>query len=122
MAHRARWRNETRTDMSDTVETVLRALLAAVTVIAAAYLSFLLLQKIARRYSERYPALISLVEAARRPFRVLVALIAARIVSTLIADVNEDWVDAFDQGLQIGIIVALTWLAVAAVDAIESQI
>jgi small-conductance mechanosensitive channel len=122
MAHRARWRNETRTDMSDTVETVLRALLAAVTVIAAAYLSFLLLQKIAQRYSERYPALISLVEAARRPFRVLVALIAAGIVSTLIADVPEDWVDAFDQGLQIGIIVALTWLAVAAVDAIESQI
>lgn len=108
--------------MSDTVETVFRAVLAALTVVAAAYLSFLVLQKVARRYSERYPALMSLVEAARRPFRVLVALIVARMVSSLISDVNEDWVDALDQCLQIGIIVALTWLAVAAVDAVESQI
>jgi small-conductance mechanosensitive channel len=108
--------------MSDTVETVFRAVLAALSVVAAAYLSFLVLQKVARRYSERYPALISLVEAARRPFRVLVALIVARLVSSLIADVNEDWVNVLDQGLQIGIIVALTWLAVAAVDAIEAQI
>jgi small-conductance mechanosensitive channel len=122
MAHRARWRAWTRIDMSDTVETVFRAVLAALTVVAAAYLSFLVLQKVARRYSERYPALISLVEAARRPFRVLVALIVARLVSSLISDVNEDWVDALDQCLQIGIIVALTWLAVAAVDAVESQI
>lgn len=108
--------------MSDTVETVFRALLAAVTVIAAAYLGFALLQVIARRYSDRYPSLNSMVAAARRPFQVLVGLLAARLVSDLIADVNEEWVDTFDQILQIGIIVALTWLAVTAVDVIETQI
>lgn len=108
--------------MSDTLEIVLRALVAAVTVIAAAYLGFVLLQKIAKRYSERYPALNAFVESARRPFRVLVGLIAARVVSNLIADVNEDWVNTLDHGLQIGIIAALVWLAVDAVGVIEEQI
>lgn len=116
------WRNGMRSDMSDTAETIFRALLAAATVIAAAYLSFLLLQWIARRYSDRYPALISLVEAARRPFRVLVGLIAARVVSNLIADAKGDWVDIFNHALQIGIIAALTWLAVVGVGAIEAQV
>jgi small-conductance mechanosensitive channel len=108
--------------MSDTVELVLRALLAAVTVKAAAYLSFELLQWLARRYSDRYPALVTLVAAARRPFRVLVGLITARVVSNQIADLDSDWVATFDHILQIGIIAALTWIAVSAVGAIELQI
>lgn len=108
--------------MSDSVESVLRALLAATTVIAAAYLGFALLQWVAHRYSDRYPALTSLIDQARRPFRFLVGLVAAQVVSTRIAHVHGAWVDYFEHGLQIGTIVALVWLAITAVNVIEQQI
>ena len=84
----------------------------AAIVIAAAYLGFALLQWGARRYSDRYPALTKLIDRARRPFRFLVGLVAAQIVSTRIAHVDGSWVDTLEHGLQIGTIVALVWLAI----------
>jgi small-conductance mechanosensitive channel len=108
--------------MSDSVESVIRALVSAAIVIAAAYLGFALLQWGARRYSDRYPALTKLIDRARRPFRFLVGLVAAQIVSTRIAHVDGSWVDTLEHGLQIGTIVALVWLAITAVNVIEEQI
>lgn len=108
--------------MIDDTQLLLRALLGAATILAAAYLSFVLIQWIARRYSDRYPGLISLVDAIRRPFRILVAFVAARLVSSLINDVNDDWVDTVDHILQIGVIASLAWLAIAIVGAVEQQI
>ncbi|HET9659493.1 MAG TPA: mechanosensitive ion channel domain-containing protein [Thermomicrobiales bacterium] len=108
--------------MSDSAESVLRALIAAATVIAAAYLGFALLQWVARRYSDRYPALTSLIARARRPFRFLVGLIVAQVASRRIAHVHGPWVDTLDHGLQIGTLVALVWLAITAVNVIEEQI
>jgi small-conductance mechanosensitive channel len=108
--------------MSDSVESVLRALIAAAIVIAAAYLGFALLQWVARRYSTRYPALTSLIDRARRPFRFLVGLVAAQVVSTRIAHVHGSWVDTLEHGLRIGTIVALVWLAITAVNVVEEQI
>jgi len=108
--------------MSDSVETVLRALISAAVVIAAAYLGFALLQWGARRYSDRYPALIKLIDRARRPFRFLVGLVAAQVVSTRIAHVHGTWIDTLEHGLEIGTIVALVWLAITAVNVIEEQI
>lgn len=108
--------------MSESAEIVLRALIAAMCVIAAAYLGFFLLQWFSRKYEERFPALNLMVEKARKPFRLLVGLIAARVVSVRITNLQEDWVDAFDHILQIGIIVSIVWLAVAAVNAVEAQV
>jgi small-conductance mechanosensitive channel len=108
--------------MSDSVESVIRALVSAAIVIAAAYLGFALLQWGARRYSDRYPALTKLIDRARRPFRFLVGLVAAQIVSTRIAHVDGSWIDTLEHGLQIGTIVALVWLAITAVNVIEEQI
>ena len=93
MAHRACWRTWTRIDMSDTVESIFRALMAAVTVIAAAYLGFALLQWVARRYSDRHPGLLSLVAKSRRPFRVLVGLVVAQAFFARIAHLQGEWVD-----------------------------
>ncbi len=108
--------------MSDSVDSVIRALVSAVVVIAAAYLGFALLQWAARRYSDRYPALIKLIDRARRPFRFLVGLVAAQVVSTRIAHVHGTWIDTLEHALQIGTIVALVWLAITAVNVIEEQI
>ena len=108
--------------MSDSAESVLRALISAVIVIAAAYLGFALLQWVARRYSDRYPALTKLIDRARRPFRFLVGLVAAQVVSTRIAHVHGTWVDTLEHVLQIGTIVALVWLAITAVNVIEEQV
>jgi small-conductance mechanosensitive channel len=108
--------------MSDTAESILRALLAATSVLAAAYLGFALLQWVARRYSDRYPGLLNLVDRARRPFRFLVGLAAAQVVSNRIAHLKGGWIDTFEHALQIGTIVALVWLAVTIVSAIEDQI
>ncbi len=108
--------------MSASAETILRALIAAVTVIAAAYLGFALLQWLAGRYSDRYPALTSMADRARRPFRFLVGLIAAQVVSARIAHLDGTWVDTFDHGLKIGTIVSLVWLAITAVNVVEEQI
>jgi small-conductance mechanosensitive channel len=108
--------------MSDSAESVLRALISAAIVVAASYLGFALLQWGAKRYSDRYPALIKLVDRARRPFRFLVGLIAAQVVSTSIAHVEGSWVYTLEHGLQIGTIVALVWLAITAVNVIEEQI
>src|SRR5215207_133171 len=108
--------------MSDSVETVLRALISAAVVIAAAYLGFALLQWGARRYSDRYPAWIKLIDRARRPFRFLVGLVAAQVVSTRIAHVHGTWIDTLEHGLEIGTIVALVWLAITTVNVIEEQI
>jgi len=108
--------------MNESVESVFRAVLAATIVVAAAYLGFALLQWVARRYSDRYPALISLIDQARRPFRFLVGLIAAQVVSTRIAHVQGAWIDTLEHGLQIGMILALVWLAITAVKVVEQQI
>ena len=108
--------------MGDSADTVIRALLSAAIVVAAAYLGFALLQWVARHYSERYPALIKLIERARRPFRFLVGLVAAQVVSNRVAHVPGSWVDTLEHGLQIGTIVALVWLAITAANVIEEQI
>lgn len=108
--------------MSDSAESVLRALIAAASVIAAAYLGFAILQWVAKRYSDRYPALTSLIDRARRPFRFLAGLIAAQVVSVRIAHVHGAWVDYLEHGLQIGTIVALVWLTITAINVIEEQI
>jgi small-conductance mechanosensitive channel len=108
--------------MSDSVETVFRALLAATMVVASAYLGFALLQWVARRYSDRYPTLVSLVDQAQRPFRFLVGLIAAQVVSTRLANVEGEWIDSLEHGLQIATIFALVWLAITAVKVVEEQV
>jgi len=107
--------------MSDSTEVVVRALVAAGSIFAAAYLGFMLLQKIAERYSDRYPGVILLVEKARRPFRFLVGIVAARIVSTQIAHVREGWIDSFDHLLQIAMISGICWLTIAAVNTVAAQ-
>lgn len=108
--------------MSDSIETVVRALIAAGCIFAAAYLGFAALQWIARKYESRYPAVILFIEKARKPFRLFVGLIAARVVSIRIAHLREGWIDSLDHLLQISIIASIVWLAVAAVSAIESQV
>jgi small-conductance mechanosensitive channel len=96
--------------------------MSAAIVIAAAYLGFALLQWAARRYSDRYPALIKLIERAKRPFRFLVGLVVAQVVSARIAHVHGIWIDTLEHALQIGTIVAIVWLAITAVNVIEEQI
>lgn len=108
--------------MSDSAESVIRALFAAGFIVLAAYLGFMLLQKIAERYSDRYPALLSMVDRARRPFRFLVGLVAAQAVSTRIANIGEDWVESLDRILQIATIIALVWIAVTVVNVAEDQV
>lgn len=106
----------------NSVETVWRAFVAAIMIVAAAYLGYFALRWFAARYSQRYPGLPALIDKARRPFRLMVALIAARIVSNQIAHIREGWVDGIDHILQIAMIGALVWLAVAAVSAVEEQV
>ncbi len=108
--------------MSDSVETVVRALIAAGCIFAAAFLGFAALQWVARKYESRYPGVIIFIEKARKPFRLFVGLIAARVVSTRIAHLREGWIDSFDHVLQIATIASIVWLAVAAVSSIESQV
>src|SRR5690349_17316908 len=108
--------------MSDTAESILRALIAATSVLAAAYLGFALLQWVARRYSDRHPGLLSPVDKSRRPFGFLVGLVVAHVVSARIAHLKDGWIETFQHGLQIATIVALVWLAVTIVSAIEDQI
>lgn len=108
--------------MSDTAELVVRAALAVASILAAAYLGFVLLEWLARRYQDRYPALPGMVDGARRPFRLLVGIIAARVVSSFIVDSSEGWLGVLEHALQIGTIVSIAWLAIAAVIAIEQQV
>jgi small-conductance mechanosensitive channel len=108
--------------MSESTETVARALVAAGCIFAAAYLGFFALQWVARKYEQRHPGLLLMTQKARKPFRLLVGLVAARVVSIRIAHLREGWVDSLDHILQIAIIGSLVWLAVAATNAIEAQI
>lgn len=108
--------------MSDSAEIVVRALISAGTVVAAAYLGYFVLRQAALRFDDRFPALLSLIERARRPFQLFVALVAARVVSNRIAHLREGWVDAFDHALQIATICSLVWIAVSAISAIEDQV
>lgn len=108
--------------MSDSVEIVLRALIAAGSIILAAYLGFEALRWFAGRYNDRFPGLAKLVERARKPVRLLAGLIGAQVVSVRIAHISEGWIDSLDHILQIATIGALIWLAVNAVSAIEDQV
>lgn len=108
--------------MTDSGETVLRAVVAAAMIVAAAYLCYFALRWFASRYSDRYPGLLSLIDRARRPFRLMVALIVARMVSNQIGHIGEGWIDALDHILQIAMIGSLVWLGVAAVGAAEEQV
>jgi small-conductance mechanosensitive channel len=108
--------------MSDSAEIVLRAAIAAATIIAAAYLGFEAACWLARRYAGRYPGVIKLIERARKPVRVLAGLIAAQVVSVRIAHLSEGWIDTLDHVLRIAMIATLIWLAVNAVSVAEDQI
>ncbi len=108
--------------MSDSLEILIRALLAAATVVAASYLGFAALKILAKRYSTSYPGLLVLVDRARRPFRLMVGIIAARIVSIRIAQLGDKWIKSLDHFLQIAMIASIIWLAVTAVSAIEDQV
>lgn len=108
--------------MSDSLEILLRALLAAAIVVAASYLGFAALKVLAKRYSGRHPGLIHLVERSRKPFRLIVGIIAVRIVSIRIAQLGDKWIKSLDHVLQIALIVSIIWLAVTAVSAIEDQV
>lgn len=108
--------------MSNSLEILIRAVVAVSTIVAAAYLGFALLQWIVGRYGDRYPGLPVLVEKARRPFRVLVGTVAARVVSGFISDISEGWLSTLDHALQIGTICAIVWIAVTVVGAVEDQV
>ncbi len=108
--------------MNDSVAIVLRALSAAAAILVAAYFGFELLLWLSRRVGDRFPILPKLLQRARKPVRFLVGIVAARVVSMRIAHLREGWVDTLDHVLQIGTIVAIIWLAVAAIGAIEDRI
>ncbi len=108
--------------MNESTEIVVRALVSAGCILAAAYLGYALLQWGAGRYAGRYPGLQLLIEKAKRPFQLFVGLIAARVVSIRIAHLREGWIDSLDHVLQIAMIGSIAWIAVAAVNAIEAQV
>lgn len=108
--------------MSESVSIVLRALSAAAAVLVASYLGFEVLRWLGRRFGGRFPGIDQLVERARKPVRLLVGIIAARIVSVRIAHLREGWIDTLDHFLQIAMIGAIVWLAISAVRAVEDQI
>jgi len=113
------WDNEAR---SDSLSIVLRSFGGAAAIVLAAYLGFEVLRWLSKRLDTRFPGIAQLAENARKPVRLIVGILAARVVSDQIANLREGWVDGLDHVLQIAMIVAIVWLAISAVGAVEDQI
>ncbi len=93
--------------MSDSLSTLLRALGFAAAIVLAAYLGFAALLWLARRFGQRFPVALDLVQRSRRPVRFFVGLIAARIVAAQLGQMREDWAGRLEHILQIAMIFAI---------------